>query len=154
MATTLTATAAERLHDELTHIREVQLPAAREAIAESKSAGDNSENNDFFVALDDEAQLLARVAQIEATLRDAEIVESVSTSNVGPGTVVSLDFGDGDVEKMFVGSIEESKVSEHPVLTVTSPLGAAVLGAAVGEVVSYESPAGAMSVTVVAIEAP
>src|SRR5690606_11878819 len=122
----------------------VDLPAAREDIVHARSAGDSAENSDIFVALENEGRLLARVKYIESVLKQAADggVAEVSTDSVSPGVVVSLDFGDGEIERYLVGSIEE-RPEGVGVLTTESPLGAALLGARCGDVVSYETPTGA-----------
>lgn len=150
IATTLTPSAAARLQAELSRIENVELPAARDAVIESKDAGDNSENVDFFVAKNEEALLIGRADQIRATLATATIVDEVDTSVVGPGCVVVLDFGDGP-EEFYLGSVEDAVDVRLDTLTIASPIGRAVVGAAAGEQVAAELPAGAMQVTVVEI---
>lgn len=133
----------------------VELPAAYEVVLEAKSAGDNSENSDFFIAKTEEAHLLGRVKVIRNTLADAVVVDNVEATSVTPGTVVGLDFGDGDVEHMFFGDIEMSAATDLDVLTAKSPLGRAVAGASEGDAVTYESPTGAViNATVVSIAVP
>mgnify|MGYP001787600588 CR=1 FL=1 len=57
---------------------------------------------------------------------------------------------DDDHETYLIGSIEE-RHEEHEVISPTSPLGAALLGAAVEETVSFQAPSGTLEVTIVAI---
>ena len=69
-----------------------------------------------------------------------------------PGTVVAIVFeGDDQPERMLVGSIEEKR-DDVGVVSPGSPLGEALLGAAVGDTVSFEAPGGTLAVEVVAIE--
>ena len=86
-------------------------------------------------------------------LEDAVIVESAGGDAVGTGAIVSIVFdGDDEVEKYLVGSIEEQR-DDVTVVSPGSPMGAALLGASVGDEVEYEAPTGAMhKIKVVEIE--
>lgn len=149
MSTYLTAEGIEKLRLELEQLETVALPNARDIVLEAKTAGDNSENSDFFNAKTEEAILLGRAKLLRSTLASAVVVDANDVSVAGPGTVVSLDFGDGDLEHMFIGNIEMTAATELDVLTADSPLGRAVIGASVGDEVSYESPSGqTLTVTV------
>jgi len=59
--------------------------------------------------------------------------------------------GDDEPERMLVGSIEEQR-DDVGVVSPRSPLGEALLGATVGDTVSFEAPSGSLSVRIVAIE--
>jgi transcription elongation GreA/GreB family factor len=61
------------------------------------------------------------------------------------------DEGDDEVERLLVGSVEER--GELEVLTPGSPLGVALMGAKVGDIVDFEAPGGVLKVEIVAIEA-
>ena len=80
-------------------------------------------------------------------------MEQVKTSDVVvPGTVVAVVYdGDDEPERMLVGSIEEQR-DDVGVVSPGSPLGEALLGATVGDTVSFEAPSGSLSVRIVAIE--
>lgn len=152
----ITSATVERLGEELHTLETVDLPAVRADIEHARSAGDIAENNDLFVALDAEAQLLRRVAKIKSALEGAArsgVCDEVSTDTVTPGVVVEVDFGDGESDRYLVGSIEERPAGLE-VLTPDSALGSALLGARPGETVSYETPSGSrLDVRLVAIEA-
>ena len=94
-----------------------------------------------------------RILHLESLLEKAEIVEQVKTSDVvAPGTVVAVVYdGDDEPERMLVGSIEEQR-DDVGVVSPGSPLGEALLGATVGDTVSFEAPSGSLSVRIVAIE--
>jgi transcription elongation factor GreA len=71
---------------------------------------------------------------------------------VSLGVIVSLLYeGDSDPEKMLVGSIEEQR-EDVEVLSPDSPLGEALMGASVGDYVTFEAPNGDLTVKLVAIE--
>jgi transcription elongation factor GreA len=67
------------------------------------------------------------------------------------GVVVALRYeGDDDIQRYFVGSIEEH--GDLPVLSPSSPLGQALLGKSAGTVTDYAAPGGTLRVTLVAVE--
>lgn len=125
----------------------MKLPAAQQVIENAKGAGDNSPNTDYFVAAAEEAQLRGRAVRIERAI-DAHnsalsVVGSAARGNVASvGVVAELTFEDGGAEEYLVGSIEET-VTGHTVVTPDSPLGLEVLGGAVGDTVTWETPSGA-----------
>ena len=94
---------------------------------------------------------LARVRHIEAILRSAVLVEGSGGEVVGPGTVVEIRMDNADETTPYlVGSIEE-RPDGLDVLSVSSPLGKALLGAAPGQVVEYSGPRRTFHVEVVSV---
>ena len=92
--------------------------------------------------------------QLASILENAEIVsmDEAGDGKVSLGVIVSLLYqGDSEPEKMLVGSIEEQR-EDVEVLSPDSPLGEALIGASVGDDVTFEAPNGDLTVKVVAIE--
>ena len=92
--------------------------------------------------------------QLASILENAEIVsmDEAGDGKVSLGVIVSLLYqGDSEPEKMLVGSIEEQR-EDVEVLSPDSPLGEALIGASVGDAVTFEAPNGDLTVKVVAIE--
>ena len=87
-------------------------------------------------------------------IENAVIVEDAGSGGdaVGAGSIVSIRYeGDDDVERYLVGSIEE-RVDDLDVISPSSPLGSALIGAAVGDTVNYEAPGGTLAVEITAID--
>ena len=96
----------------------------------------------------------ARIAQVSEILANATIVENSDTGAVQSGSVVTLRYTDEDddeAEKYLIGSIEERHDDLH-VVSPNSPLGEQLMGAKVGDTVSYEAPNGTLSVVILGIE--
>lgn len=97
----------------------------------------------------------ARIAKIAGILEHAVIIpEGEGDGTVANGSIVTLRYeGDGEdeTERYLIGSIEE-RHDDLNVVSPTSPLGEALLGAAVGDVVGYAAPNGELRVEVVAVE--
>ncbi len=123
-------------------------------IETARELGDLSENGDYHAAKEEQGKMEGRILHLESILENSEIVELTAGSIdvVAPGTVVAIVFeGDDQPERMLVGSIEEKR-DDVGVVSPGSPLGEALLGAAVGDTVSFEAPGGTLAVEVVAIE--
>ncbi len=123
-------------------------------IETARELGDLSENGDYHAAKEEQGKMEGRIMHLEGTLEDCIIVEvAVATDTVSMGNVVEIRYeGDTETERYLVGSIEERREGVT-VMSPTSPLGSALLGAKVGHTVSYEAPGGSLAVEIVAIEA-
>ena len=153
--TRLTSETHERLMAELEDLTtrgRVEIAAAIEA---ARALGDLSENGDYHAAKDTQGKMEARIRQLQALLKNAEIVEGGASSDgtIAAGTVVTLRYeGDDedDTQQFFVGSIEE-KPGDLTVVSPGSPLGQALLGRTAGDTVEYAAPGGTLRVDVVAV---
>lgn len=152
--TWLTPEAADRLRAEEQEILHVRLPAVEDALAEAQSSGALIDNGDLDAALSERAMLEARLSQIRTTLSSAVVRSSSATlaGMAGVGNVVTVEFEDGSTDT-FLFADPSNKVPGYVVLSPHSPLGKALLGAAVGTKVSYETPAGTQTVVLRAVEA-
>lgn len=154
--TWLTQEAYDALQQELD---ERSGPVAADITAKIQAArdeGDLKENGGYHAAREEQGKNEARIRVLKHLLENAQIgtppdaEEGVATH----GSVVTIDFGDGDTEEFRIGSREETAVSDIEVYSPTSPLGAAVMGAKAGDTVSYELPNGkSLSVEVVDVKA-
>ena len=123
-------------------------------IEAARELGDLKENGDYHAAKEEQGKMEGRIAQLEYMLEDVEIVDSVEVSDVvSSGMVVEIRYeGDDMTEKYLLGSIEERREG-ITVMSPGSPIGAALIGAKVGDTVSYEAPGGSLSVEIVGLEA-
>ena len=124
-----------------------------QAIESARALGDLSENGDYHAAKDTQGKMESRIRQLQALLKNAEVVEAVDTSDgtVTQGVVVTLRYeGDETTQDYFVGSIEERR-GDMPVVSPSAPLGQALLGKVVGDTVDYEAPGGVLRVEVVKV---
>lgn len=123
-------------------------------IETARELGDLSENGDYHAAKEEQGKMEGRIIHLQRVLEDAVIVAEAGerTEHVVPGTIVSVLYEkEDDPERMLVGSIEEQR-DDVDVVSPGSPLGAALLGASVGDQVAFEAPGGKLLVRVVAIE--
>ncbi len=148
----LTKEGYDEIKEELNDLINVKRPANIEAIKEARALGDLSENADYDAARNEQAEIEAKIKKLETILENVQIIETVSTDEVGVGTTVKIAYIDDedDVDQYkIVGSQEadpfESKISNE------SPIAIALMGHKVGDIVSVESPNGSYEVKVIEI---
>src|SRR5690554_1903103 len=148
--TWLTPEAYEKLTKELEHLKTEGRAEIEARIAEARSHGDLRENADYDAAKNDQGLMEARIRQIQALLDRAEVRQASDDGTVQIGSVVTV-VDDGDEVQYFVAT-PENRVPGLALASPDGPLGSALLGAAVGDRVTYEAPGGTFSVEVKAIE--
>lgn len=132
------------LRKELEYLKSVERPQVIRAIEEARSHGDLSENAEYEAAKERQAFIEGRVSELGYKLGNAEIIEVDNLPKdraVFACTVVleNIDTGE-DVEYQLVGP-EESNI-EQGRISVTSPLGKAILGKKAGEEIVLNAPGG------------
>lgn len=148
--TFLTPAAFQKMQEELDQLKTAGRREVEERIAEARSHGDLRENADYDAAKNAQGLMEARIRKLEFLLNTSEVREVTDTGRVEVGSVVTVVDSDGDELEYFVAP-QENKVSGLLLASPTSPLGGALLGASIGEEVSYEAPAGTFSVTIKAV---
>lgn len=153
----VTQEAYDRLQQELAHLKGDVWADITAKIAAARDEGDLKENGGYHAAREEQGKTKARIDQLEAMLRRAEVGDKPADDGlVEAGMIVTIRFaGDTDTEQFLLGSREllsmDSTV-EIDVYSPTSPLGAAILGKKAGDSASYETPNG-KSITVEIVEA-
>ena len=148
--TFLTPAARQKIEEELEQLRTEGRRAIEERIAEARSHGDLRENADDDTAKNDQGLMEARIRKLEYLLNTAEVLEVVDSGKVEVGSVVTVVDHDGDEFDCFVAA-QENKVAGLLLASPTSPMGQALLGAAVGHRVSYQAPAGEFTLLIKAV---
>lgn len=149
----LTSEGLKKLQDELDNLKNVRRKENTAALKIAKSFGDLSENSEYDEAKNEQAEIEARISEIENMLKNAEIIDEsdIATDVVSIGSKVTVkDIDDGEIcEYLIVGSTEadpmKGKISDE------SPVGTALLGHKIGEVVSVEAPMGVLEYEIVNI---
>jgi transcription elongation factor GreA len=150
--TWLTQEAYDRLQAELHELKTQGRSSITAAIEEARAHGDLKENAEYHSAKEEQGRMEARIRQLEELLRDAHIGETPPADEVAAGLIVTL-LVEGDEETYFVGSREDSH-DEYEVLSTSSPIGKAVLGAKPGDAVKAETPGGALDIKVKDLRRP
>ena len=140
----LTESSYRKLQDELDHLKKVKRPEMAEALRKARSYGDLSENFEYHAARRDQGILNGQIAELEKTLEIATVVPDGATGGdtAGLGSIVKvrdLDMAD-DWEYTLVDPVQADPVNDR--ISLQSPVGQALLGSKVGDVVEVEIPAG------------
>lgn len=149
----LTSEGLKKLQDELDNLKNVRRKENTAALKVAKSFGDLSENSEYDEAKNEQAEIEARISEIENMLKNAEVIDEadIATDVASIGSKVTVkDLDDGEVtEYLIVGSTEadpmRGKISDE------SPVGSALLGHKIGEVVAVEAPMGVLEYEIVNI---
>lgn len=148
----MTAQGYLKLEEELNELKTVKRPQVIEAIKDARAQGDLSENADYDAARNDQAELEARIKELEYQIEHAKIIEDAKEGEVGLGSIVKISYIEDDEEEEYkiVGSLEADPF--HNKISNESPIGKALIGKRVGDTVSIESPNGAYSVKILEIK--
>lgn len=149
----LTREGYEKLEKELDYYVSVRRNEISEQIAIARGFGDLSENAEYDEAKNEQSRIEAKIVEMENTLRNCIVVENdeVSTDSVGVGNTVKVMNETLKKEQIItiVGANETDP--RNMKISSESPIGAALLGKKVGDVVSVDVPVGTMKMTVLEI---
>jgi transcription elongation factor GreA len=147
----LTADGYLALETELNELKNVRRPEIIKALKEARAQGDLSENADYDAARNDQAQVEAKIKDLEYQLEHAVIADKKKDKNtVDLGSLVTVKDEDGDEDEYkIVGSMEADIFNNK--ISNDSPLGKALVGHKLNEEVTVESPNGSYKVTIVKI---
>ena len=142
-----------KLNNELDNLISVKRKEVSEKIKVALSFGDLSENSEYDEAKNEQAKVEARIAEIEAILKNAKIIEEeiVDTDSIHVGSKVKIFEVAYDEENVYhiVGSTEadpkQNRISDE------SPIGKAILGHKAGDTVDAETPAGVVKIKILEI---
>ncbi len=147
----LTAEGYLELETELDELKNVKRKEVIVALKEARAMGDLSENADYDAARNDQAQIEARIKELEYKLEHSKIVDAAKKgSGVGIGSVVTVKDEDGEEEEYkIVSSVEADPFNNK--ISVESPIGVAMKGHKTGDTVLVESPNGGYNITILNI---
>ena len=148
---TVTEEGLKKLQDELAFLVNVRRPEVTKNIGIARGFGDLSENSEYDEAKNEQAKVEAQIAELEETLKHVKLVNETGENVVNIGMTVKvkdLDF-DEEEEYLLVGSNEanalEGKISDQ------SPIGKAIIGAKVGDILTIAIPSGSMRIQILSI---
>ena len=149
----LTSEGLKKLEEERDFLRSVRRKEIAEKIKVALSYGDLSENSEYDDAKNEQAILEARIAEIEATLKNAKVIDEseISLEHVHVGSNVRVKDLELDEELVFhiVGSNEVDP--ENGKISDESPIGKALIGKGAGDAVEVEPPIGSVKYKVLEI---
>ena len=150
----LTYEGLQKLESELHNLKVVKRKEVAQKIKEAREQGDLSENAEYDAAKDEQRDIEARIDEIEKILKNAEVVveEEVDLNKISVGCrvkILDMEY-DEELDYKIVGSTEANSLKGK--ISNESPVGKALLGAKVGEVVTVETQAGDLNYKVLEIQ--
>jgi transcription elongation factor GreA len=140
----ITKETLEQMKEELLRMRTVDRPAAARAIAEAREKGDLKENAEYDAAKEFQGILEAKIKKLESDIALVRILdaESVDTSKVSILTKVTIT--NLNTKKKLTYTIVSEKEADlkQNKISITSPIGAGLLGKTVGDVAEVQVPNG------------
>jgi len=150
----MTMKGAQRLREELDHLKSVKRPEVIAAIAEARGHGDLKENAEYHAAREQQGFIEGRIKQLEGELSHAQVID-VSALNAGSrivfGATVELADADSGEEKQYqiVGDLEAD--IKQGLIAISSPVARALIGKHEGDVITIDAPAGQREFEIVAV---
>ncbi|MBW1896518.1 MAG: transcription elongation factor GreA [Deltaproteobacteria bacterium] len=151
----ITTAGYDALKEKVRQLKEVERPDVIRAIQEARAHGDISENAEFEAAKERQAFVEGQIGQLQHKIAFAEVIDpaTVNTDRVMFGCTVALEnLSSGEeVTYQLVGA-DESDVKEGRI-SVSSPLGKAMIGKQIGDEIVVRAPAGERRFEIVEISA-
>lgn len=150
----LTYEGLKRYESELEELKVVKRQEVAQKIKEAREQGDLSENAEYDAAKDEQRDIEARIEELEKLLKNVEVVDEdeVDLDRINIGclvTILDIDF-DEELEYKIVGSTEANSLQGK--ISNESPVGHALIGHKVGDVVEVETQVGVIKYKVLSIE--
>ncbi len=150
----LTYEGLRQLEEEIQELKVVRRKEVAQKIKEAREQGDLSENAEYDAAKDEQRDIEARIEEIEKILKNAEVVveDEVELDKINVGCKVRVfDFEyDEEDEFKIVGSTESNSLKKR--ISNESPVGSALIGKKVGDVVQVETLSGIIELKVLEIQ--
>ena len=150
----LTYEGLKKYEDELQDLKVVKRREVAQKIKEAREQGDLSENAEYDAAKDEQRDIEARIEELEKILKNAEVVDEdevdLERINIGCQVkILDVEF-DEELEYKIVGSTEANSLKGK--ISNESPVGKALIGAKVGDVIDVETQAGVFQYKVLEIQ--
>ncbi len=151
----LTREAYERLSKELESLKGEGRRRMAERLQRAREHGDIRENAEYDAAKDAQGLMEARVRELERMLEDPDLMDGpADAGEAAPGVLITVRSVDEDEEEeVFLLAVsKEERTAGARTVSLSSPLGRALLGRGVGDLVSYDAPGGTFTFEVLGLE--
>ncbi len=150
----LTYSGLKQYEDELQDLKVNKRKEVAQKIKEAREQGDLSENAEYDAAKDEQRDIELRIEALEKLLKNAEVIDEdeIDINKIGIGCKVKvhdMDF-DEEIEFRIVGSTEANSLKNK--ISNESPVGQALMGKSVGDVVDVETQAGVIQYKILEIQ--
>lgn len=143
----------KKLKDELEYLKKVRRKEVAEGLRQARSFGDLTENSEYDEAKNEQAKVEAQIHELEEMLKNVKIINEseITTDAVSVGSTVKVfdETYNEETEYTIVGPTEADPINGK--ISDQSPIGAALLGAKIGESVSIHTPGGTVKMRIISI---
>ncbi len=147
----LTEDGRQRAISQLEELRTVKRAEVAQYLHDAKESGDVIDNAAYEDAKDKQARLEGRILELEQMLNSAKLISKVSTHEISLGSVAHLRTADNREYRYTLVGAYEAKPSAG-LISNESPVGKALLGHKVGDLVIVSTPGGVKEYTILSIE--
>lgn len=149
----LTREGYEKMIEELESLKHVKRREISKAIEHARSLGDLKENAEYHAAKEAMAYNEKRIAELEDKLSRTEIIDSskMPAGKAYIGAKVKLIDLDNSEELEYTLVSQDEADAVKGLISITSPVGKAILGHKIDDIIKIEVPAGALSYRIVDI---
>lgn len=150
----MTALGLERLEKELKQLKSVERPNIIAAIAEARAHGDLSENAEYSAAKEKQSFIEGRIQELESVVGRAEVIDipAMSGTHVKFGATVTLVDEESEEEVTYQLLSEYEADITRGLLSISAPIGRALIGKAKGTSVEVATPKGVKFYEILEVE--
>jgi transcription elongation factor GreA len=143
----------EKLKKELIELRTKGRKDMARQIQEAREKGDLSENAEYDAAKEAQGLLEMRISQLETILSQARILDSTKVDNSKINVLSKVRVKNHSIKKEIIYTLVSEKEAELKTgkISVTSPIGKALLGKSVKDIVEVKVPSGVMKLEILEI---
>ncbi len=143
----------KELTDELSYLKNTKRKENLEAIAVAKSFGDLSENAEYDAARNEQAQIEAKIKELEEMIANAVVVDedAIDAGVVSMGSYVKVKMVATGADKEYSIVAPNQVAPMQGLISDQSPVGKALIGARAGDEVSFEAPSGTVRMKVIEV---
>lgn len=134
----------KKMEAELNHLKTVERPAITEAIAVAREHGDLSENAEYSSAKEKQSFIEGRILELESKVSSAQVIDptKLTGDRIVFGATVKVVDVDTDKEATYSLVGQDEADLEKGLISVTSPLGRALIGKRPGDEAAFSAPGG------------
>jgi len=150
----ITRTGYDKIQKELNHLIDVERPAVIKAISEARELGDLSENAEYSSAKEDQGLIESKITTLSDLLARAEVVDvsKLVGKTIDFGATVTVEDLETGKQKTYTLLSEYESNLEKGIISITSPVGTALVGKEKGDEVEIQTPSGVKDYEILKVE--
>lgn len=135
----LTSSGVKKIQDELNFLKKEKIKEVAERIQQARELGGLEENSELDDAVEEQSLVESRIVLLEEMLKNVSLIKGSHSQTVSLGSTVVLEMEGETKEFTIVGKFEANPLQKR--ISNESPIGAALLGAQIGQSIEVQTPA-------------